>query len=97
MTVRVCPSPSGRGWGACHSEAGLRGSRDYRSGSGYAGVTHTGKRLINARSDNSVPGYGPNRWKRMFDNKTRERAAVGINGPLVFADAETPEYIIVIY
>jgi len=38
-----------------------------------------------------------NRWKRMFDTKTRERAAVGINGALVFADAETPEYIIVIY
>ncbi len=33
----------------------------------------------------------------MFDNKTRERAAVGINGALVFADAETPEYLIVIY
>jgi hypothetical protein len=33
----------------------------------------------------------------MFDTKTRERAAVGINGALVFADAETPEYIIVIY
>ena len=38
-----------------------------------------------------------NRWKRMFDTKARERAAVGINGALVFADAETPEYIIVIY
>ena len=38
-----------------------------------------------------------NRWKRMFDTKTRERAAVGINGALVFADADTPEYIIVIY
>ncbi len=33
----------------------------------------------------------------MFDTKTRERAAVGINGVLVFADADTPEYIIVIY
>lgn len=38
-----------------------------------------------------------NRWKRMFDTKARERAAVGINGARVFADAETPEYIIVIY
>jgi hypothetical protein len=33
----------------------------------------------------------------MFDTKARERVAVGINGALVFADAETPEYIIVIY
>ena len=33
----------------------------------------------------------------MFDTKARERAAGGINGALVFADAETQDYIIVIY
>ncbi len=38
-----------------------------------------------------------NRWKRLFDTSARERAAVGINGALVFVDADTPEYMIVIY
>ena len=33
----------------------------------------------------------------MFDTHARERAAFGINGAVVFADAETPEYLIVIY
>ena len=37
------------------------------------------------------------RWKRMFDTSARERAAVGINGALIFVDADTPEYMIVIY
>lgn len=37
------------------------------------------------------------RWKRMFDTTARERAAVGINGALVFVDGDTPEYMIVIY
>ena len=33
----------------------------------------------------------------MFDTSARERAAVGINGALLFVDADTPEYMIVIY
>ncbi len=37
------------------------------------------------------------RWKRMFDTTARERAAVGINGAVVFVDADTPEYMIVVY